>query len=210
MQNLDRRQRLAEIAVLIWLVADFALASSGALVIAGLGGTGEIWSQPALEAVDRTATGVGIAYTLAFIASAVFVSRWIYRASANAHTLSDAMTISPGWSVGFLFVPVASLFKPFQALRETWQVSLSPENPDSVPVPAVMRWWWGLWVLASILGNISFRFSLNAKTISDLTLSAWFDIALLVIDVPMAVLLIVVMRRLTANQRAIVDTRIFE
>lgn len=210
MQNLDRRQRLAEIAVLIWLATDFALASSGALVIAGLGGTGEIWSQPALQAVDRATTGAGIAYTLAFIGSGVFVARWIYRANANAHTLSDAMTISPGWSVGFLFVPIASLFKPFQALRETWQASLSPEYPDSVPVPAVMRWWWGLWVLTNILGNVSFRLSLNAKTISDLTTGAWLDIVLFLINAPMAVLLIVVMRRLTANQRAIVDARIFE
>lgn len=210
MHNLDLRERLAVGAVLLWLATDLLQAVSGAFTIAGLGGTGVIWSQPALGEVDQLRMVAGIAYTLAFIASVVFVARWIYGATANAHTLSDAMTISPGWSVGFFFVPIVSLFKPFQALSETWQASLSPDDPDDVPIPVVMRWWWGLWLLGNILGNVSFRLSLNAKTIGDLTTGAWLDIVLFAINLPMALLLIVIMRRLTANQRAIVDRRIFE
>ena len=210
MKNLDSRLRLATIGVVAWLVADLALATAAALTIAGLGGTGAVWSQDALQAVDQFTLVAGGTYTLIYILCAIAVARWIYRASENAHTLSDELTISPGWAVGWYFVPIATLFKPFQAMRETWQASLSPHDPGSVEVPQSMQLWWGLWILASVLGNISFRMSLNAKTAADLVLSSWVDIVSLAVDVPLAVLLITLMRQISANQRSIVDAAIFE
>src|SRR5262245_15752446 len=46
---------------------------------------------------------------------------WIYRASRNAGALGAVgMKYGPGWSVGWFFVPFASLFMPFLVLRELW------------------------------------------------------------------------------------------
>lgn len=210
MQSLDLRVRLATIAVLTWLLADLGVAIGSALAIAGLGGTGAVWSQDALQRVDSFTWVVSIILILANLASVILVARWIYRASANAHTLSDEMTISPGWAVGWYFVPFAALFKPFQAMREIWQVSLSPHAPDSVEVPQSMQIWWGLWILTNVLGNIGFRLGLNAKTADDFILAAWIDIVSFAIDVPLTLLLISLMRQITANQRSIVDASIFE
>lgn len=210
MQNNERRERAATYAIMLWLATSLCVAVSGAMLVASLGGTGAIWSEAALEGVDRfTAIAAGI-YFAAYILCAVCVARWLYRASANAHAVSDQMKISPGWGIGFFFVPVVNLWKPFQALRETWQASLSPEAPDNVPVPTTMRIWWGLWLLASVLGNISFRLSAGAKTVADVTTGGWLDIVSFVVDLPLAVSLIVVIRQLSANQRALIDTRIFE
>ena len=201
---------MATIAVAIWLAADLGVAISGGLIIAGLGGTGAIWSQAALQRVDSFTAIAGLVFMVAYLGSVIFVARWIYRASENAHTLSDELTISPGWAVGWYFVPFAALFKPFRAMRETWQVSLAPDHPDSVEVPQSMQVWWGLWILTNVLGNISFRLALRAKSTDDFILGGWIDIITFAVDVPLAVLLIMLMRQISANQRSIVDTAIFE
>ncbi|MCY1171993.1 hypothetical protein D9M73_121190 [compost metagenome] len=197
--------------MLVWLVCDF-LTTVGSVVTASTTGreAATIFSAAELQTMDRFSTVADLLYMLAFLVSAICVGRWIYRANANAHTLSDAMMISPGWSVGWYFIPIASLFKPFQAMRETWQVSVCPSDPYSAPVPAVMRIWWGLWVASNILSNVSSRISFNTMSFREAWVVAWLEIATFVVDVPLVIALIIVMRRLTANQRAVVDTRIFE
>eukprot|EP01037_Dinobryon_pediforme_P028652 gene28652-32016_t len=211
MKNLDKSLRLATIAVIVWLASDF-LMTVGSVITASITGreAATIFSAVQLQNMARFSMAASVLYLLAFIAAGIFVGRWIYRANANAHALSDAMMISPGWSVGWYFVPIASLFKPFQAMRETWQASVSPSEPDSVPVPAVMRIWWGLWVVTSILSNVSSRISFDTMSFQQALLVSRLDIATFVLNLPLTIALILLMRRLTANQRAVVDTRIFE
>ncbi|WP_010218532.1 DUF4328 domain-containing protein [Sphingomonas sp. PAMC 26621] len=208
MQNIRARESAAIYTIVFWLVASFAVAVSGGLLVAGLGGTGAIWSTAALDAVERYTSVVAIIALAAFVLSAVCVGLWIYRASANAHAVSDDLTISPRWSVGFFFVPVMNLFKPYRAMRETWQASIAPGALHTVPVPLTLRIWWGLWLTSSVLGNVNYRLTANAKTIQDIAVGGWLDI--IAVDVPMAVSLIVLIRRLGANQRGLVDRRVFE
>ena len=52
---------------------------------------------------------------------------WIYRANYNARQLGATdMQFSPGWAVGWNFIPIANLWKPYQAMREIWQASADP------------------------------------------------------------------------------------
>ena len=47
--------------------------------------------------------------------------KWIYRTNFNLRALSqERMSFTPGWSVGWYFVPIANLFKPYQAMKEIW------------------------------------------------------------------------------------------
>ncbi|MDO7843082.1 DUF4328 domain-containing protein [Sphingomonas immobilis] len=201
MERLEGRRLAATIAVFVWLAADALLALSGMLRIAALqGGVGHFWSQENLERVDLATTVSGVAYTIAFIASILFVSLWIYRANANAHTLSDKMTISPGWNIGWFFIPIACWFNPFKGLRETWQASFTPDDPENVDAPAFMRWWWGLWIVTNLLGNASFQVSTKMKGIDGLILGGWLDVASFAIDLPMTLLLVRLMQQLTARQ----------
>lgn len=210
MKNISARERAAIYAIAFWLVTSFAVAVSGGLLVAGLGGTGEIWSTAALDAVERYTSAAAIISLAAFVLSVVCVGMWIYRANANAHAVSGDMTISPRWSVGFFFVPVMNLFKPYRAMRETWQASIAPGALNSVPVPLTLHIWWTLWLTSSVLGNVNYRLTANAKTIQDIVVGGWLDIITFAVDVPMALALIVLIRRLGANQRALVDTGIFE
>jgi hypothetical protein len=193
------RGRLASIAVLVWLAADLASACGSLMIIAALGGLGA--SSVAPETADSVAGMSSIALLAATLITMVLVSRWIMRVNANAHSFSDSMSITPGWNVGWFFVPIATFWKPFQGLRETWQASTDPHDPLSVPVPAVMRWWWGLWLVTSILGNISFRLSLGATTADTLIAASWIEVLSFAIDVPLAVVLIAMIRRFDELQK---------
>jgi hypothetical protein len=57
------------------------------------------------------------------LVSYVVVGRRIYRTNVNAPTFNDGMSVTPGWAIGWFFVPVANLFKPYQAMKETWIAS---------------------------------------------------------------------------------------
>jgi hypothetical protein len=137
----------------------------------------------------------GVALLVATLSSIIFVARWIMRVNANAHSMSDSMTVTPGWNVGWFFIPVALLWKPFQGLREAWQVSVSPHDPTSVAVPPLMRWWWGLWLVSNVLGNVSTRLSFGKADAASLIASSWIDIATLAIDIPLAIVLIRMIQR---------------
>ena len=57
-----------------------------------------------------------------------------------------------------------------------------------------------MWLATSILGNISFRISINATTADMVILSSWIDIVSFVLDVPLAYALITLIRQLNALQ----------
>ncbi len=74
---------------------------------------------PALaEAQDfrqRLLAGLGLGLG---IAAGVLFLIWVYRANRNAHCLgAEGMEYSPGWSVGWFFVPVACLVMPYNVLE---------------------------------------------------------------------------------------------
>ena len=80
---------------------------------------------------------------LAALATAVFVSRWIYRANSNARALgAKEMAFTPGGAVGWYFVPIANLWKPYQAMREIWKASTGPLGWQRRPVSALLPCWW--------------------------------------------------------------------
>lgn len=87
--------------------------------------------------------------------SAIISGKWIYRADANAHVLARGLTISPPWSVGFFLVPFLCLIRPYEAMREIWQVSTQPKGWRGVREPALLRWWWGLWLVGNIAGYVA-------------------------------------------------------
>lgn len=77
---------------------------------------------------------------------------WIYRVCSNAHTLSKRMTISPGWAIGWYLVPVASLFQPYESMKEIWVASSGMKEKD---IPAAVKQWWLCYIASNILAYAS-------------------------------------------------------
>ena len=114
---------------------------------------------------------ISFATIFIYIACVIIFLRWTYKSSQITH-LSGAQDLrfSPGWSVGWYFIPVASFWKPFQAFKQIYQVSIQITDWQNVSIPSSLRWWWGLFILSSIIGNILTRVYFGVGFNSDLSI----------------------------------------
>ena len=78
------------------------------------------------------------------------------------------MKFSPGRSVGWFFIPVVNLWKPFQAMQEIYNASLNPANWKDLGKPKIVLQWWGLWMISNSLNQFNNKKAEKAETISEL------------------------------------------
>jgi hypothetical protein len=102
-------------------------------------------------------------YAIAYLVVGVLFLKWTYRVVANARLIDPAMPFRPGWAVIWYFIPVATLWKPFESLAAAWRVSRGPIPAGSPETPRVLRWWWGLWLASMICSNLSARLTLRTE-----------------------------------------------
>lgn len=167
-----------------WLELDLLnRAANGALV-----------SEAEATANDSRQSLIGITQVIWFVVTAVVFLRWTYFSNRNARSLSDgALQFSPGWAVGWYFIPIANLWKPYQALEETFKAS-DPKFLDDwrkAERPRIMALWWTLWILSRFVGQLILRTSLRAETIDELLSSSWLTFFLDVLDIALAFVVIV-------------------
>lgn len=108
---------------------------------------------------------VGLLQIVLFYATAVPFLVWFHRAHKNLPSLGRRKLIfSPGWAVGFFFVPVLSFFRPFQAMREIWhgsdpgrlELDVAPngsETSDRLGTPPLVAGWWALFLISNVVSN---------------------------------------------------------
>ncbi|HJQ17931.1 MAG TPA: DUF4328 domain-containing protein [Allosphingosinicella sp.] len=148
---------------------------------------------------DNTQAGlVAIADFLALAASLILVGRWIYRTNANAHSFSDDISITPGWAVGWFFVPVANLVKPYQGVKETWVASHQASAQYEQVESPLLALWWGLWIATNVASTISTRIASRSEEPIPFLLS--FDILVSIVNVALCIILIQLMQRLSRAQ----------
>lgn len=116
---------------------------------------------------------------LAFLPTMVIFLMWIHRMCRNCHGFgASGMEFTPGWAVGWYFIPIANLVKPYSAMKEIWQVSSDPAQWPRTPASSLLGFWWGAWVLASVMGNVLTRLSMmddiQIETITSLSLVSNF------------------------------------
>jgi hypothetical protein len=146
---------------------------------------------------------VAIVYLIVSIAIVVLFCFWIYRANCNARALGAVgMTFTPGWSVGWFFVPIASLWKPFQAVREIWKASVDPINWYDLLTDPLLGWWWAGFIVSNILGQIAFRLSMAAETVDSLQSATIAEILSDAADIVATILALALVERLYRIQRA--------
>jgi hypothetical protein len=112
---------------------------------------------------------IAILYMACYALTVIVFGRWTYVANKNARALGAfGMQFSPGWSVGWYFIPFANLFKPYQAMREIWNASENPQSWGSKDTDPVVNWWWAAFLISGFLGNMSFRAVASASDVSTL------------------------------------------
>ena len=150
-------------------------------------------TREAALANDRREDLLSIISLLAYLLTAVLFLRWTYLVKKNAMALGASFLefeFSPGWSVGYYFVPFVNLVAPYKALKETFQASHPEFRPDSQRLewssaPKLLPFWWALWLVNGFLGQGIFQYSLHAKTLPQLLNMSWAHFAGAVLDLPL-------------------------
>jgi hypothetical protein len=154
-----------------------------------------------VEADDARQGLVGNAMFCIFIVSGILILNWIYRANYNARQLgAEHMRFTPGWSIGWYFIPIACFWKPYQAMKEIWQASSHPQMWASRPVSALLPCWWVFWIVTHIIDNVAFQLSKGADEIDEFMIANAMNQFSVVIGILLSLITIVMIGKIHAMQ----------
>jgi hypothetical protein len=159
-----------------------------------------------IQAADDRSAAAGLAQIVSYIPAIVAFIVWFARAYRNTAGLgATGMRRKPGWSIGAWFVPILNLFRPKQIANDIWRAT-DPALPrvasgwQGNAVHGLIHWWWAIWIMAGVSGNLSTRVYLNAETLSEQLGASAFSAFADVVFIAAAVLAILVVRRVTGRQ----------
>jgi hypothetical protein len=185
------------------VIDSFAILSASAqyrLLACAAAGVRITESEDAANAARQRLSGVSQA--LAFSVTAVWWLMWFHRAYGNLRLMgTKEADHSPGWAVGYWFVPVMNLFRPHQLTKELWLRSKTLNTLESLPPVPIITLWWYLYVLSGLLGSTQFRWSLRAHDISAFQELTILSIVNDGVGIVAAALAVAIVTRIDAFQR---------
>lgn len=116
-----------------------------------------------LTATDWALAAAMVLYGLVALTTLITFGRFLVRSNVNARCFAPIVKFSPASMVWWHFVPIANLFKPYEAFKAVWQASGGPHDYSSQHPQ--MGLWWASWIIVGILGNISWRLDEPASAI---------------------------------------------
>ena len=114
------------------------------------------------ETVNSSIMRVGwiaIFYLIAFVISGIRFIMWFRRAYFNLHQKFSKLKNSAGWAVAGWFVPIFSLFIPYEIMKEiyvkTKELFTEKGLADKVEYStSYLKWWWTLWLTSGFVAMI--------------------------------------------------------
>ena len=124
-------------------------------------------------------------YIVVMFITYFFGARWIYRSNLNLQNISTIkLRFSPGWAVGWYFIPIMSLWKPYQAMKEIYLKSVQIANlSQKKELPGFFIMWWLTWIVTNYLGWAFLRYSLSAEELNELIAVSQLAIVFDLIDI---------------------------
>lgn len=121
------------------------------------------------EATNALIQGIpALAQLAAYLTTGILFLVWLYRVHRNLPALGVRRAkYSPGWAVGWFFVPIVNLVLPYDVVKELWKDS----NPDAGMSDAffeqhpeatrqysskssLIGFWWGCWIAALVANRV--------------------------------------------------------
>ncbi len=163
---------------------------------------GEDIPENVIDENDEREATIGFVQIGLLILTAVFFCIWIYRASANLRSFGiRGLNYTPGWAVGWFFVPFANYIMPYKVTKEIWQASEpTVDQWQTVNPPPLLLSWWIFWIGSNIVGYISFRIIIDAETAKALLNATWLSFVSDLLSIIAAGLAIYVIKGINQNQ----------
>jgi len=139
----------------------------------------------------------------------VTFSIWIYAAYRNLYALRvRGLQYSPGWAVGYFFIPIMNLFRPLQVFQEMWKASdarVRRDDPGAwrhAPLSVLAGFWWACWIISNLLANASMRANLEPNpTVDSIRIATMIDMISSAISILAGILVIILILALTSRQK---------
>lgn len=159
----------------------------------------------------------GLFLLVGLTGSVILFSIFSFRAVRNLKIFdSKIMETSPGWAVGWYFIPIANLWKPLGVMEQIWEGSHDLIGDDRVR-PNTIVFWWICWIVSNIVSNISLRMSLNsggmdayASNVELYKTSLNLDIFSAVAGILAALLLLPILKSIVKAQDTYIRAQVFD
>lgn len=136
-----------------------SMSAAQALLSARTGGDEPSPDEPTEMMISLLGGITALGFLLLYLSGIVLFCVWVYRANQNTDVLvSSGSEFTPGWAVGWFFVPIANIFKPFQVVSEIYRASDPQADPDYwsiAPVPMYIKIWWGSYLGFNLASNVA-------------------------------------------------------
>jgi hypothetical protein len=157
----------------------------------------------AADANDGRQGVIGILEVLSFVIVGILSLTWIYRSAHNAHVHARHMDYTSGSAVWWYFIPIASLWKPYGAMKEIFAESEKQAGVTSGSYSALLGVWWAAWLATTIASNALLRMSLRADDIDELRAVDKLAIFVGVVDLIALSMFLLMVKRLSALQERV-------
>ena len=190
-------------ANLLFAAINLVLAGA-ALYYLAQGGTPK--ARSALDMIEMIEILAGLGTMLAVILAAVFFLVWLHRSVRNLEPLNvEGYPYTPGWAVGWWFIPFANMVMPYLAVHRLWKASVPGfmgEHWKDVPVNPMLPVWWALWLVSNIAANVALRgFNFDRlPTPAEMKFSYWSGIVSDATTLAGGLLCIVIVLQIDENQ----------
>lgn len=147
-----------------------------------------------LERYDDLDIATSVAALVLLVAVGICWARWQYLL-ARAATPAD-LTRGPGWHAWAWFVPVVSLWFPFQNVRDLWRRRFPHRSRD------LLGWWWAGWIATLVLDRVYMTMDPEPGSVSDLKNLTVVGLVSVALTLATLVLALIIVRDLTDGERS--------
>jgi len=157
--------------------------------------------ETAANRSDQFVGIVAIVQSVVGILTIIFFMMWIYRSNKNTSALTgEMMEFSPGWSVGWFFVPIYFLWKPFKAMKEIWGICSEYSGLSGAWVVGL---WWSFHLLSHTAGKASFKLGMRAEELSELSMASLVSTLSNFVDIILKIVTLILVSKIFLMQKMI-------
>jgi hypothetical protein len=156
-------------------------------------------NDPVQGFIGLLQSGLGILTGIIFL-------KWIYRSYKNIQGFgAQGLRFSPGWAVGYYFIPILSLIRPVQVMSEIWRASDDPRDWPKRPGSWLIASWWTLFLVYTGITQISLELAIQASTNEQWTLAAVLAILGDFFSIPLSLAALRLVTEIYRRQRTLVE-----
>ncbi len=194
---------LVEIALIIVNVFQYNLIKDAI--------NGTIFFIKEATANDIRVKTVAVIYLVVYIISGITFICWFRRAYYNLGQKVNHLSTTDGWAAGSWFVPIVSLYQPFQMMKELYEETkeILMGKKESLMQPelstGILSVWWTLWIVNGILSQIIRYYSKGAETMQELLTSTTLHLISGLIGIPLALITVRIISNYSKAEQALIE-----